>query len=408
MSEDRTRNLVPISFAADINPPTNIKRFTPDTEVSFISMSQVSEEGHITRKSQRRLSEVRNGFSSFLEGDILFAKITPCMENGKGALALNLNHGVGFGSTEFHIIRSHEGTSNKYIYHWLQSQRLRKKAEAFMIGSAGQQRVQSNFFDNFLIPLPPIEEQERIAEVLDTIDEVIQKTEAVIAKLQQVKQGLLHDLLTRGFNEKGQLRDPQRHPEHFKPSPLGLLPSSWTVGIVENFMDIDNTKRKPISALLRHRMKGSFPYYGPTGILDFINQFQFNGLFVTIGEDGDHFLKFSYQNMTQLIEGKFNVNNHAHVLHGIANCKSEWFHLFFKHRDITFYLTRQGAGRYKLNKKTLLALPFAVPTRAEQEEIILRINNKELLINAEKAKLAKLQQVKKGLMDDLLSGRVRT
>ena len=77
--------------------------------------------------------------------------------------------------------------------------------------------------------LPPLPEQRRIAEILDTLDEAIRKTEQVIAKLQQMKQGLLHDILTRGIDDNGELRDPDRHPEQFKDSPLGRIPRGWEV-----------------------------------------------------------------------------------------------------------------------------------------------------------------------------------
>jgi type I restriction enzyme S subunit len=79
------------------------------------------------------------------------------------------------------------------------------------------------------IRVPPLPEQRRVAEILDTLDEAIRKTEQVIAKLQQMKQGLLHDLLTRGIDDNGELRDPDRHPEQFKDSPLGRIPERWEV-----------------------------------------------------------------------------------------------------------------------------------------------------------------------------------
>ena len=90
--------------------------------------------------------------------------------------------------------------------------------------------------DRLSVWLPPLPEQRRIAEILDTVDEAIRRTEQVIAKLQQMKQGLLHDLLTRGIDENGELRDPERHPEQFKDSPLGRIPREWEVGPLERLM----------------------------------------------------------------------------------------------------------------------------------------------------------------------------
>src|SRR5690606_33484545 len=86
----------------------------------------------------------------------------------------------------------------------------------------------------FPICLPPLPEQRRIAAILDTLDEAIRQTEALIAKLKQIKRGLLHDLLTRGIDDNGELRDPERHPEQFRDSPLGRVPRGWMVSRLEN------------------------------------------------------------------------------------------------------------------------------------------------------------------------------
>jgi type I restriction enzyme S subunit len=100
-------------------------------------MADVSESGQWTNHQVRRLSEIRNGYTPFQEGDLLFAKITACMENGKGAHAVGLANGIGFGATEFHVLRAKPDADARFIYHWLQSAPLRRKAEAMMTSSAG-------------------------------------------------------------------------------------------------------------------------------------------------------------------------------------------------------------------------------------------------------------------------------
>ena len=251
-----------------------------------------------------------------------------------------------------------------------------------------------------------LHEQCQIAAVLDTIDNAIRKTEQIISKLKQVKQGLLHDLLTRGIDDNGELRDPVRHPEQFKDSPLGRIPRAWEVGTVGSHCNVNNTLRKPIASEIRATMPGAYAYYGPTGILDHVSEFRVEGTFVLIGEDGDHFLKFSEWPMTQLVSGRFNVNNHAHVLSG-ARCRTDWIDVWFRHRDITLHLTRQGAGRFKLNKASLRAMPFAIPPEEEQLAARERDQALEAQLQAERRGLAKLVVLKAGLMEDLLTGRVR-
>ncbi len=124
-----------------------------------------------------------------------------------------------------------------------------------------------------------------------------------------------------------------------------ICPNDWKTKRIKNISKIYNNLRKPISVDERKTMKGQYPYYGPTGILDYINEYRVSGKYVLIGEDGDHFLKFSEKNMTLLVQGQFNVNNHAHILAGSLECSTEWIFHFYRHMSIYPYLTRQGAGR---------------------------------------------------------------
>lgn len=147
------------------------------------------------------------------------------------------------------------------------------------------------------------------------------------------------------------------------------LPPCWIVSTVGKSCSIRNDLREPISVSEREKIQGDYPYYGPTGILDYINQYRLDGKFALIGEDGDHFLKYNDKPQTLLISGKCNVNNHAHVIEPTEKCSVEWFSYYFQHRNIKDFLTRQGAGRYKLNKDSLERLPIFLPPLPEQERI---------------------------------------
>lgn len=216
---------VPFSALAEVNPPRGALKLSLDSEVSFIPMGDVTESGRWVGRQTRRFVEVRNGFTNFAEGDVLMAKITPCMENGKGCLARGLVNGVGFGSTEFHVLRAKPESDSGYIHQWSLHAALRKQAKNSMTGSAGQQRVPSGFFDQFRIPAFPQPEQAKIAEVLGAVDRAIEETEALVAKQQRLKAGLMQDLLTRGIDAHGQLRAESTHA--FKDSPLGRIPVEW-------------------------------------------------------------------------------------------------------------------------------------------------------------------------------------
>ena len=248
------------------------------------------------------------------------------------------------------------------------------------------------------------DEQKMAATVLLKVDCAIEQTEAVLLKQERIKKGLMQDLLTRGLDAQGRLRDSASHP--FKSSAVGLIPKEWAEGTIATKATLHNNLRKPLSAVVRERMKGVFPYFGPTGILGYINEYRLEGRFVLIGEDGDHFLKFATHEMTRLVDGRFNVNNHAHVLTGRNGCSTEWLHHFFRHRDLTYFLTRQGAGRFKLNKAAVLSLPLPVPSLDEQARIADRLVSDDRLLLAIKEQLVKLIRLKNGLMNDLLTGRV--
>ena len=248
-------------------------------------------------------------------------------------------------------------------------------------------------------------EQTRIAKILNTADESIAQTEALIAKYVRIKTGLMQDLLTRGIDEQGNIRSKATHKFVVK---NGIeVPEDWEVDTLGNNAIVHNHLRKPISSLERFEKKGIYPYFGATGIIDYINEFRIEGKFVLIGEDGDHYLKFEKQEMTHLVEGRFNVSNHAHILSGTGICSTEWIHYFFCHRDITYYLTRQGAGRFKPNKQTLITLPICIPQPSEQDRIIKYMNAFNRCFVTEQQQFAKLHALKTGLMQDLLSGKKR-
>ena len=155
-----------------INPKKSMDtRLKEDLIISFVPMASVGEDGSIDTSEKKLYREVKSGFTYFIEGDVLFAKITPCMENGKGAVAINLYNGIGFGSTEFHVIRPLEGFTNPvWLYNLSVSKKFRLEAEANMTGSAGQKRTPASFLQNYEIKLPPIELQNQFADFAEQVD----------------------------------------------------------------------------------------------------------------------------------------------------------------------------------------------------------------------------------------------
>lgn len=168
-----------------INPPKPAKdALRPDARVTFVPMPAVDAElGAITNADMRPFSKVRKGYTAFRDGDVIMAKITPCMENGKAAIARNLENGLGFGSTEFHVLRPRAGALADFVYHFIRQESYRKAAESEMTGSVGQKRVTKHFMEATAIPLAPHKEQRRI---IKTLTELIAKNRTTRDRLERV------------------------------------------------------------------------------------------------------------------------------------------------------------------------------------------------------------------------------
>lgn len=179
-----------------INPKKiNTKEFD-DMIVSFIPMPCVSDIwGKIIKKELRKLGEVKKGYTNFCEGDVLFAKITPCMENGKSAIVDKLENDIGFGSTEFYVLRCDENKlNNKYLHYFVRQKTFRDEAKGEMTGAVGQQRVPKTFLENYKMKVPTIEEQQEIVNILDKLlakYNKIKNLEQQLEKIELLKKAIL-------------------------------------------------------------------------------------------------------------------------------------------------------------------------------------------------------------------------
>jgi type I restriction enzyme S subunit len=177
---------------AEVNPKHGKwDHLAEDDPVTFVPMQAVSEDtASIKSPDVRPLSEVRRGFTPFQERDVLFAKITPCMENGKVAVARDLVNGAGFGSTEFHVLRAGPALIPEYLYYFIRQPTFRSVAKQQMRGGAGQQRVPELFLRKETVPLPPLSEQRRIVEILDQADRLRRLRAEADAKADRILPAL--------------------------------------------------------------------------------------------------------------------------------------------------------------------------------------------------------------------------
>ncbi len=187
-------HLSPISSVAAFNPSPPKSAFSGTHDVAFVPMAAVSEDGSMQVREHKSGSTLSNGYSYFQTGDVLVAKITPCFENNKITVA-EIDREHGFGSTEFHVIRpSSSDLDARYLAYFLRQDSVRDLGQKRMTGSAGQRRVPRQFLEQLEIPLPPLDEQRRIAAILDQADALRRKRRDILRQTDLFARSLFVDM----------------------------------------------------------------------------------------------------------------------------------------------------------------------------------------------------------------------
>ncbi|EHV9705078.1 restriction endonuclease subunit S [Vibrio parahaemolyticus] len=212
--------LVKLTEVAEVNPRCS-KDIDEDQIVSFVAMASASEEGVLLGEEPKILKDTKKGFTYFERGDVLLAKITPCFENGKSLRPYQIKHQVGFGSTEFHVVRADlEKLDPTYLFYLLWSDAFRFLGTNAMAGAAGQKRVGTPFLKQLEIPLPPLEEQKRIAAILDKADVIRQKRKQAIDLADEFLRSVFLDMFG----------DPVTNPKGWEIKAIGELATKVTDG----------------------------------------------------------------------------------------------------------------------------------------------------------------------------------
>ena len=313
-----------LSEFMDFNP------YTPLTKGSIAKKVSMECLTPFNRKIQGYEETVFFGGSKFKNGDTLLARITPCLENGKTAYVDFLNdEEVAFGSTEFIVLRSKEGISDsKFIYYFSISDDFRDTAIQLMSGTTGRQRVETEALKQKVFTLPPLPEQKAIAEVLSSLDDKI-------------------DLLTR---QNKTLEDLAQ--AYFRKWFIEDASDEWEVGKLGDYIKIHDSKRVPLSKIEREKTKSGtlYPYYGAATIMDYVNDYIFDGEYILMGEDGTVETEDGYP-VLLYATGKFWVNNHAHVLTAKSPFNNYFIWFFLKQCNISGIVT--GAVQPKINQENL-------------------------------------------------------
>jgi type I restriction enzyme, S subunit len=213
--------VLPLGEVCQVNPRIGAEAPTPDTLVSFVPMAAVDEQrGVIAEQETRAYREVAKGYTYFRNNDVLFAKITPCMENGKAAIAYELTNGIGFGSTEFHVLRPNAAVLPEWIFAFIRQPSFRTVAKANFTGTAGQQRVPTDFMKSVAIPLPPLDEQHRIVRILDEAE--------ALRQLRARADERMTEFIPALFNQM--FGDPATNPKGWKVVPVSTFVDEFQGG----------------------------------------------------------------------------------------------------------------------------------------------------------------------------------
>ncbi len=352
----------------------------------------------------------------FEAGDTLYSKIRPYLR--KAVLA----DFRGLTSADMYPLRPTAEVAPRFLLAILLGEHFSRFADIVSMRS-GFPKINREEFGEYTVALPPLPEQLRIAEILDTLDEVIRKTEQLIAKLRQVKQGLLHDLLTRGIDDNGEIRDPTRHPEQFKDSPAGLCSRDWKPGLLGDFVeDIRYGTSEPSEArpggvpVLRipnvqngHLELSDLKYQYPsrTDAERFSVQ---PGDLLVIRTNGNPRLLGRCAQVPDGVPRSLFASYLIRIRLVRAQLAPEFAALLMNSDSARNYIETRAAtsaGNYNINTSQLRAMPVCVPLREEQERIVATLDRLCHRLDLELAGAEKLRGLKHGLMEDLLTGRVR-
>lgn len=355
-------------------------------EVSFAPMEDLGiGEKYLQPRRTRRLGEVSGSYTYFADGDVLLAKITPCFENGKLGVARGLTNGIGFGSSEYIVLRPAAVLDAEFLYYYLARPTFLEEGARSMTGAVGHKRVTKEFVEGYSIPLPPLSEQRRIVAILDeafgAIATAKANTEKNLQNARELFRSEAKSIFLRGA-------------------------AHWPAKTVDQLSTNLDSKRVPITK--SDRKAGEFPYYGASGIVDYVADYIFDGDTLLVSEDGANLLARSTP-VAFSVSGRYWVNNHAHILKFANMATQKFVEFYLESIPLDEYIT--GAAQPKLNQKALNSIPIPIPTTLdEQAEVVDRLERgmekSEQLQGVYERKLAALDKLKKSLLHQAFTGQL--
>lgn len=412
-------DVVPFDEAIDLNP----KYAKPDNgPFDYLPMDAVDEEKQtIEYWTQREKDDCTTTW--FKNGDTVYAKITPCTENGKITFIDGLSTEVGSGSTEFLVFHPREGvTDERFVYYLSNLPEFRSVTISLMEGSTGRQRVPSDVFKGSLnIPHPPLPEQRRVADILSTVDEQIQQTDEIVNKTEDLQRGVLNELIPRGINERGDLRpSPEDQPNLYDEVRRCTIPTRWEISSLQDLCKEDVTYG--IVQAGPHVDDG-VPYIKTGDMTD--GKLELEGLSRTSPEIAEDYDRSRIRTGELVITIRATVGvvhqvprelDGGNLTQGTARISPKSsidnrYLLWAIRSNLVQSLIdarTKGSTFNEITLRTLRNVPIPHPVSLkEQNKIAERMDAIQEKLDKERSYLMNLQELKRGLMQDLLTGKVR-
>lgn len=413
-----------LKFAATLNPAVRLDLLdNQDRDVSFLPMEAIGEDGALNFEQTRPVRDVRNGYSYFEDGDVAFAKVTPCFENGKGALMQGLLDSAGFGTTELTVLRPNTKTTDaRYLHYVVQSTRFRALGVGAMTGAGGLKRVPDEFTRNFPTALPDRIEQEFIASHLDRetvrIDALMEKKARFIELLREKRQALITHAVTKGLDPNVKMKDSGVEwlgevPEHWDVKRLKFIASVQT-GIAKGK---DNADKDTIGV----------PYLRVANVQDgYLDLDEVATIEVASSDVARYLLQPGDVLMNE--GGDFDKLGRGHVWQGeIDPCIhqnhvfavrphsvfSEWLNTVTSSAFAQFYFmgrSKQSTNLASISSTNLMELPVPLPSESEQlltlEQMRSLTSRLDALLTQTERSIILLKERRSALITAAITGQI--
>lgn len=454
---------------AAINPGLAVSALSDETPVSFVPMAAVEAgTGRMDGSTPRLLKEVKRGYTAFQEGDVLFAKITPCMENGKAAVAHALISGIGFGSTEFHVLRPEPGVDAQLLYYYVSQESFRQSARASMTGSAGQLRVPSAYLAEVPYPIPPLSEQQRIVAAIEQqftrLDAGVSALKSAQTRLKRYRAAVLKAAVEGKLTEAWRAEHPDAEPapvllqrilaerrakweadlrakgkdpakvRYEEPTPpdttdLPKLPERWKWARAEQLCDFITKGTTPAANKLSSGI-GDIPFikvYNLTfdGRLDFT----VNPTFISANTHNDELTRsrvFPGDVLMNIVGpplGKvsiipdqypeWNINQAIAVFRSMPSYSRGFLALCLRAEQVLSWATSRAkatAGQFNLTLEICRDLPLPLPPLAEQEHIADEVEQRLSVVSeleaTVEANLKRAERLRQSILREAFAGRL--